>query len=50
LASHFRAPVKIGPVPLLLIWILLLGAGLLIGSMVATWLIPVLFGKSLPAP
>jgi hypothetical protein len=37
---------KIGPIPLLLIWIVLLVAGLLIGSMVATWLIPILFGNS----
>jgi hypothetical protein len=40
---------KIGPIPLLLIWILLLVAGLLMGSMIATWLIPVLFGKAPPA-
>jgi hypothetical protein len=37
---------KIGPIPLLLIWIVLLFAGLLLGSLIATWLIPVLFGKS----
>jgi hypothetical protein len=37
---------KIGPIPLLLIWIALLLAGLLLGSLVATWLIPVLFGQS----
>ena len=41
---------NIGPVPLLLILIFLLLVGLLAGSMIATWLIPVLFGKAPPAP
>jgi hypothetical protein len=40
---------NIGPVPLLLILILLLLAGLLAGSMIATWLIPLVFGWAPPA-